>query len=68
MLLKRGFERSRAGPEATFAALWSEAPCSLYEALGKPAGDRRMVTRLFRKLHGYQMQRQLSRPRLEEET
>jgi hypothetical protein len=78
MLQERSIERNRAGPESTFAALWSEAPCCIREALSEPAGDPRVVERLFRKLQSRDvsahkknkpwLRQNLSRPHLEEET
>jgi hypothetical protein len=78
MLQERSTERNRAGPEATFAALWSEAPCCFDEVSCGPAGDPRMVERLFRKLRGRdvsarkrsnpRLRQKLSRPQLDEET
>lgn len=79
MLRNRIFQPSRAGPESTFAALWSEAPCRLEAPEpGEPVGDPRVVERLFRKLRdGNQAVRSkktsrnrqpLRRPHLEEES
>ena len=52
MLQERSIERKRAGPEATFATLWSEAPCCFDEVPSELAGDPHLVERLFRKLWG----------------
>ena len=78
MLQERSIERTRAGPESTFAALWSEAPCCFAEVPGGPVGDPRVVERLFRKLQSREvsahkknkpwLRQNLSRPHLEEET
>ena len=78
MLLNPRLERTRAGPEATYAALWSEGHCPFDEAAGgTPIGDPRVVARLFRKLKSRQpspkktnqrSRKRLSRPQLEEET
>jgi hypothetical protein len=78
MLQERSIERNRAGPEVTFAALWSEAPCCFDEVLCGPAGDPRVVERLFRKLRSREvsnhkrsnprLRQNLLRPQLEEET
>ena len=78
MLLDRDPERNRAGPETTFAALWSEAPCPLDEVRGGAVGDPRVVARLLRKVAGRKNsvrkrnnprpRRHLSRPHLEEES
>ena len=78
MLLDREPDRNRAGPEATFAALWSEAPCPLDEVRGGVVGDRRVVARLLRKVAGRKnsvrkrsnprLRQHLSRPHLEEES
>jgi len=79
MLRNRIYQPKRAGPESTFAALWSEAPCSLdEEEPSEPAGDPRVVDRLLRKLQGGNQavrskknsrnRQHLLRPHLEEES
>jgi hypothetical protein len=51
-------------PEATFAAIRGEPPCTS----GGPAESTAVVSRLFRQLQEWHMRHALRRPQLEEES